>query len=223
MKKIIIQSLIAFFLITVICPAKAQELYKKKGYTLTFQSNDGELDSAVKNRMIATFFTVYPKLAKAFNRHTLKSVVFFVDTAYKGVAATSSGQVVFSAGWIKKHPEDIDVITHEVMHIVQNYGNSVGPGWLTEGIADYARYKFGVDNAGAHWIMPDLKPTHHFTNSYRITARFFAWLEIQRPGVIGKVDATLRKHTYTEDTWVKLTGKSLNELWEQYTQHPSIN
>jgi len=157
--------------------ANAQEVIKKKGYTLIFESNHATLDPALKQRMIKTFFTVYPELAKEYNPKTLKEVKFLVDTAYKGVAAASDGRIIYSSNWMDKHPEDIDVVTHEVMHIVQNYGNSVGPGWLTEGIADYARYKFGVDNASAKWALPALKPEHHYKNSYRITAGFFNWIE----------------------------------------------
>ena len=108
----------------------AQEVFKKKGYTLTFESNHVALDPALKQRMIKTFFTVYPKLAKEYNVNTLKEVKFLVDTAYKGVAAASAGKVVYS----------------------------------------YARFKFGVDNAGAIWALPALKPEHHYKNSYRITA-----------------------------------------------------
>jgi hypothetical protein len=197
----------------------AQEVIKKKGYTLTFESNDADLDPALKQRMIKTFFTVYPQLAQEYNKNTLKEVKFLVDTAYTGVAATSDGKVVYSSVWMDKHPEDIDVVTHEVMHIVQNYGNSVGPGWLTEGIADYARFKFGVDNAGAKWALPKLKLEHHYTNSYRITAGFFNWIEKYiKKGTIKAVDKSLRDHTYTPEIWKKLTQKDLDSLWGAYVK-----
>lgn len=203
--------------------ATAQEIIKKKGYTLTFESNYAELDPQLKERMIKTFFEVYPKLAKAYNESTIKEVKFLVDTAYKGVAATSNGRVVYAANWMKTHPEDIDVVTHEVMHIVQNYGRSVGPGWLTEGIADFARYQFGVDNTGSKWALPDLKETHHYKNSYRITARFFAWIEENvKDGTIKQVDKSLRDHTYTATIWTTLTGKDLDQLWADYIKNPII-
>jgi len=113
---------------------------------------------------------------------------------------TIKKKVVYSSIWMDKHPEDIDVVTHEVMHIVQNYGHSVGPGWLTEGIADYARFKFGVDNAGAKWALPALKPEHHYKNSYRITAGFFNWIEQHvKKGTIKAVDKSLRDHSYTRE------------------------
>lgn len=199
------------------------EVIKKKGYELTFESNYAALDPALKQRLISTFFEVYPKLAKEYNPNTSKQVKFLVDTAYDGVAATSNGMVVYSSNWMDKHPEDIDVVTHEVMHIVQDYGNSVGPGWLTEGVADYARYKFGVDNAGAKWTLPAFKAEHHYENSYRITARFFAWIEKNvKAGTIQAVDASLRDHTYTTEIWKKLTGKDLDTLWADYVKNPQV-
>jgi hypothetical protein len=219
-------SLAIFGFILAAGSAQAQskpEVIKKKGYELTFSSNYAALDPALKQRLISTFFEVYPKLAKEYNPGTSKKVSFLVDTAYDGVAATSNDQVVYSSIWMDKHPEDIDVVTHEVMHIVQAYGNSTGPGWLTEGVADYARYKFGIDNAGAKWALPELKPEHNYQNSYRITARFFAWIEKHvKQGTIKAVDASLRDHSYTNEIWTKLTGKDLDGLWAEYVKNPVI-
>ncbi|TDH28597.1 secretory protein [Segetibacter sp. 3557_3] len=217
MKKLFSRSLLAFLLFSN--GLAAQEVVTRNGYTLTFESNYAELDPGLKQRLIETFFEVYPKLAEEYNPATAREVKFKVDTAYKGVAATSSGRVVFSSGWMQKHPEDIDVVTHEVMHIVQNYGRSTGPGWLTEGIADYARFKFGVDNARAKWALTPWKEGQNYTNSYRVTARFLNWLETNvHAGIVKKLDGIMRAHTYTAQTWETLTGKTLDELWTAYTQ-----
>jgi len=223
MKQKTFLSLLFIFTCATVFKSNAQEVIKRNGYTLTFESNYSALDPKLKTRLIETFFVVYPKLAKEYNPKTLKSVKFSVDTAYKGVAATSNGKVTYSSIWMDKHPEDIDVVTHEVMHIVQDYGNSVGPGWLTEGIADYARYKFGVDNAGAKWTLPALKPEHTYKNSYRITARFFAWIEKHvKAGTIKAVDASLRNHSYKSELWTTLTGKDLDALWAEYVKNPEL-
>lgn len=223
MKKTTFLSTMSLFILIPLLQLKAQDVTRKKGYTLTFESNFTGFDPQLKQHLIETFFTVYPNLAKEYNPATLKEVTFFIDTAYKGVAATSNGKVVFSPVYMEKHPQDIDVVTHEVMHIVQNYGNSAGPGWLTEGIADYARYKFGVDNAGAKWTLPDVKPTQSYKNSYRITARFFVWMEAKvNPGIIKAVDKSLRDKTYTAEIWKTMTGKDLDELWADYIKNPAI-
>jgi len=109
------------------------------------------------------------------------------------------------------------------MHIVQDYGQSTGPGWLTEGIADYARNKFGVNNAAANWSLPVYNPAQNYTDAYRVTARFLLWIEKKvQPGVVKDFDQQLRLHKFTDARWKKETGKTLGELWKSYTENPEI-
>ncbi|WP_419701453.1 basic secretory protein-like protein [Mucilaginibacter sp. NFX135] len=224
MKRILLLNFLIILGLSSNSNAQPTEVFNKKGYQLTFENQDANFSPELKNKLVETFYTVYPKLAKAYNKKTLKSVIFVIDTAYNGVAATDNGRVVFSSKYMTKHPHDIDVVTHEVMHIVQDYGsNNNGPGWLTEGIADYARYKFGVDNEGAKWALPAFKATQSYENSYRITARFLVWIEKNiKPGLVKNLDAQLRNHTFTNDSWKKETGKTLDELWAAYAANPVI-
>ncbi|WP_158795953.1 basic secretory protein-like protein [Pedobacter sp. L105] len=208
---------------SVLVSAQEKESFKKKGNTLTFITQDANFSPAVKARLIETFFKVYPELKKQFNPNAAKEVTFVIDTAYKGVAATSGTIVSFSPVWFKKHPEDVDVVTHEVMHIVQAYGENAGPWYITEGIADYVRYVYGVDNAGAKWTLPNYKEGQKYENGYRVTARFFAWMEKHGyAGIVKKIDKNMRDHTYTDDTWKTLTTKTLNELWSSYIADPTL-
>ncbi len=194
---------------------------KHKGYTLTFISKDPNLDPAVRKNLISTYFEIYPKLVKTFNDKSTHDVLFVVDTAYKAVAEASGNRILFSAAYMRAHPTDIDVVTHETMHIVQGYGYSAGPVWLTEGIADYVRYKYGVDNVGSKWSLPAYNEKQNYTNSYRITARFFAWLEQNvKPGLIATLDQQLRAHQYNAQSWETLTGKTLDQLWADYGKEP---
>ena len=194
---------------------------KKKGYKLTFISKDPQLDPIVQQKLIDTYFEVYPTLVKTYNRKSIHDVLFVVDTAYKAVAEASGNRILFSAGYLKAHPTDIDVVTHETMHIVQGYGYSAGPVWLTEGIADYVRYTYGVDNVGSKWSLPAFNTNQSYKNSYRITARFFTWLEQHvKSGLIASLDQELRAHQYTEQSWVNLTGKSIDQLWGDYAKNP---
>src|ERR1700749_90872 len=114
-------SIFTLLLIAVSTAAFAQKttVYNQKGYKLTFINYDASFDTLEQARMVKTFFTVYPELAKAYNPKTLKAVTIEIDTAYKGVAATDNGIVHVNPEWMHKHPEDIAVVTHEVMHIVQ--------------------------------------------------------------------------------------------------------
>ena len=191
----------------------------KKGYSLIWINKDAGFNPALKEELIAVYFKNYPKLAKIFNKKTRKEVTFVIDPDYTGVAATAGGIVRFNPKWFVKNPHDIDVVTHEVMHIVQAYPNGSGPGWLVEGIADYVRYAYGVDNASANWSLPKLTAEQNYTNSYRIVARFLDWLEkTQKKGIVKTLDAAMRNKSYTDAIWNENTGKSLDGLWAAYQE-----
>jgi len=201
----------------------SDDTISRKGYTLVFLNKDTDLSKTVKDRLIEAFFSVYPKEAKMFNKHTIKKVVFFMDPDYKGVAATSGDIVRFNPKWFHSNPGDIDIVTHEVMHIVQAYPGNAGPGWLTEGIADYVRFKFGVDNQGAHWTLPNFSTKQNYENAYRVTARFLVWLEKNKmKGIVKQLDIDMRTKTYNSQIWKQLTGKTVDELWSEYAQNPVI-
>ncbi len=195
----------------------------RKGWTLIFSNQDPSFSPEIISKLKETFFTVYPPLVKRFNKKSADKVVFVIDPGYDGVAATSDDKVVFNPLWFKNHPGDIDVVTHEVMHIVQAYGDTPGPGWLTEGIADYVRYRYAVDHAGADWKLPDVDQNQHYTNSYRVTARFLVWLEQHKEKkIVDRLDLVMRNHTYQDSIWKELTGKTIDELWKEYVLDPAI-
>ena len=203
--------------------AQQRDTIKKDNLTLIFVNTDVNFNSITKQRLIDAFFIVYPEEIAFYNKNAARQVTFVIDTAYKGVAATGNGVARFNPAWFVKNPEDIDVVTHEVMHIVQNYGRRGGPGWLTEGIADYARNQFGINNTKSGWKLTEYKEGQNYTNSYRITARFLLWTEKHKsPGIVLKLDAAMRNGEYTPDIWKQLTGKNVDDLWNEYSENPVI-
>lgn len=200
---------------------------KKDGYSLVFINKNEKFNPTVQKNLIATYFEVYPKLCNMFNHNATRDVVFVTDTAYKGVAETSGNRILFATHYMNAHPYDIDVVTHEGMHIVQSYGYSYGRDlvWLTEGIADYMRYKFGVDNVGSKWFLPNFKSTQSYKDSYRVTARFFEWMDQKiKPGMIVQIDEALRNGSFKPTIWADMSGgKSLDELWAAYAADPDLH
>lgn len=197
---------------------------RKNGYQLVFINKNSNFSASCKQDLIDTYFTVFPQLVNMFNDKTTHEVVFVTDTAYKGVAEASGNRILFSTKYMNAHPYDIDIVTHEGMHIVQGYGYGSGPVWLTEGIADFIRYKYGVNNIGSKWYLPAFKESQSYKNSYRVTARFFEWIDQKvKPGMIVQIDKELRNHTYTEATWATLSGgKSIDDLWADYAKDPTV-
>lgn len=195
----------------------SRDSVNRNGYSLVFINKDAAFDKGLKQRLIDCYFTVYPQEVKTYNKRSPKQVTFVVDPHFDGIAATLGNIVRYNPAWFQRFPGDVDVVTHEVMHIVQGYPGNTGPSWVTEGIADYARFKYGVDNNGAGWSLPGLQDGQSYTDSYRITARFMAWVEkTYRKDIVQKLDASMRDASYNDGLWKNLTGKTVDELWGEY-------
>ncbi|WP_261387715.1 basic secretory family protein [Chitinophaga pinensis] len=197
-------------------------VYTSNGYKLTLTNNDPNFNETVRQKIVDIFFGTYPQLLTRFNPGVTKSITYVIDPNYSGVAYTSGTTVTYSAAWFQSNPQDVDVATHEIMHIIQAYTGGT-PGWLTEGIADLVRYRYGVNNSAAGWSLPAFSSSQSYTNSYRVTARFLAWLENHVSStIVTNLNTALRNHTYTANTWVTLTGKTVDQLWADYAANPAL-
>lgn len=203
-------------------PTKETTKYNEKGLQLIYTSDDPTFDPKERDRLVQTFFKVYPLMTEAFNKNAPTSVKISIEKKYRGVAATAGNVIHCNPAWFRRNPEDIDVITHEGMHVVQQY-RDWDPAWLREGLADYARFKFGVNNPKANWTLPEYDAQQSYTDAYRVTARFLLWLEKRvKPGIATTFDGMMREGTYRPETWKQLTGKTVDELWQDYGKNPAL-
>jgi hypothetical protein len=134
---------------------------------------------------------------------------------YKGVAAAGGGRITGSVSYFKNRPDDIGAMVHETVHCVQNYRGRGLPGWLVEGIADYVRFwKYEPGKAGR------LNPERaRYDGSYRTTAAFLAFVsEKYDPWLVTRLNAQLRAGKYDAGVWKSLTGKSVEELNQEWRQ-----
>lgn len=159
----------------------------------------------------------YPQLVKdyATDGHKPATTVTLVFTPeYKGVAATSGDKITISSKWLEKRPDDIGMVIHELMHVVQAYPPSRDAGWLVEGIADYVRY----------WVFePEKKPRlvlndkSSYKQGYGVAAAFLAWLErVKSPGIVMKLHTALRTRNYRPALFEEITERSLDDLWAEF-------
>lgn len=199
---------------------------QREGVTLTYRDPADALDATMRARIIETFFTAYLRERADFHPGAPAQAHIVIDPAYDGVAFVGEGDgattITINPGWLAKHPDDVDLVTHEAMHIVQGYpeyANERVPGWLVEGIADYARDRYGRENAAAGWALPTVvKPGQHFDTGYRVTGAFLKWSEARNPGLVKALDAALREGRYTPALWDQRTGLALPALWEAYVK-----
>src|ERR1700679_3762353 len=74
----------------------------KGKYTVVFVNKDPGFSAVTRQRLIDTYFDVYPKEAARLNARALRLVNFVIDPAYDGVAATDAGIVTFNPVWFQK-------------------------------------------------------------------------------------------------------------------------
>ncbi|WP_421575865.1 basic secretory protein-like protein [Stenotrophomonas maltophilia] len=198
----------------------------RDGVILHYRDASDVLAAPVRERIIETFFGAYLRERADFRPAAPTQVGIVIDPAYDGIAfvgeKAQAATITINPAWLHTHPGDIDLVTHEAMHIVQGYpeyANERVPGWLVEGIADYARDRYGKDNVGAGWALPtQVKPDQNFDTGYRVTGAFLAWSEAQHPGLVKALDGALREGRYTPALWETLSGVALPVLWEQYVR-----
>jgi hypothetical protein len=132
---------------------------------------------------------------------------------YNGVAEAAGTRIRGSVKYFKRNPNDIGAMIHETAHCVQLYRQRPMPGWLVEGIADYVRFwKYEPGKAGR--LNPE---TAQYNGSYRTTAAFLAFVtEKYDAKLVTKLNAILRAGRYQSETWRDLTGKSVEELNQEW-------
>ncbi|TGY36993.1 basic secretory protein-like protein [Stenotrophomonas maltophilia] len=198
----------------------------REGVTLTYSDPSDALAAPVRSRIIETFFAAYVRERADFHPGAPAQVRIVIDPGYDGIAYVGEKEkaatITINPAWLAKHPDDIDLVTHEAMHIVQGYpeyANERVPGWLVEGIADYARDRYGSDNAAAGWALPTtVKNGQNVETGYRVTGAFLKWGEARHPGLVKALDGALRDGRYTPALWEQQTGLALPALWAQYAR-----
>lgn len=203
----------------------------QNGLTLIFINKDTayeENGGASRKALENIFFNVYPNICAYFNPDAPRKVTFIIDPTYEDpgdIAVTyfQSSTVHYNPQWVLQNPTDLNVVTHESTHVCQDYINGgYTPSWLIEGLAEYSRNKFGIDNAAVGWYIPDYSENQKYTDGYTTVARFILWAEAKyKPGIAQALDKELRAGTYSNDTsWEDLTGLTFGQLWSLYVQNP---
>lgn len=148
------------------------------------------------------------------------SVQITLRKSDRGIADASGGNIRISSGWIEKHPEDIGLVVHEMVHVVQSYRRG-GPSWLTEGIADYIRWAIYECKPQEWFSVPD--QPDGYRQSYRVSAGFLLWIESDRaPGIVKKLNTAMRNGQYSDEIFEKETGLALGPLWAEYVKERKI-
>ncbi len=143
----------------------------------------------------------------------LTQIRMALKSDYNGVAYASGSRIVGSVKFFKANPKDIGAMVHETVHCVQSYKGRGNPGWLVEGVADYLRFwKYEPGKAGR--VNPERA---QYNGSYRTTAAFLAFVTDKYDGqLVPKLNAAMRDGKFEDGVWKKLTGKTADELNQEW-------
>ena len=144
-----------------------------------------------------------------------------IQKSDEGIAFTDSNAITVSSHWIEKYPEDIGLIVHEAVHVVQLYPE-FEPGWITEGIADYIRWHL-YEKKPLDWF-PVGEDEKGYEAAYRITGGFFLWITLHKNADFMKILNTYMKGGgYKDSIFFQYNGKDLDALWLEYIQYRKAN
>jgi hypothetical protein len=143
-----------------------------------------------------------------------------------GTPAYAAGnKISLSAPWFpgQLKREAKGCVVHEMGHVVQNYWRARQtnrnpkdtPGWITEGICDYIRwFLYEPQSNGAH--VRDARQAK-YDASYRVTGNFLDWVVTAKDkDLLKKLNAAAREGKYEEKLWKDWTGKTLQELGDEW-------
>lgn len=186
-----------------------------KSFSVTISGDIDPDSTPVIGRLTTLFYQSYPKLYERFsnpNRPAPLHVKLIFKQELRVPAYCSGGEITINLDWLRKHPDDIALLTHELTHAVQGYGRGV-PGWFTEGLADYTRKLYGPE-VQPGWELPaKLTERNKYTDSYRVTGRFFLWLDEKHPGTVDKLHRKAQDREFDVGLFKELTGETIDELW----------
>ncbi len=159
----------------------------------------------------------FPKIVELLNSPDFKpykEVHISLKKDMGGVAATGRAHINISAGYVRNHKDDVGMVIHEMTHVIQAYPPG-SPGWLVEGVADYVRLMHYEPQAPRPRVNPDRAS---YRDSYKTTAAFLNWVEKNHDAqLVPKLNRAMREQTFKIELFKDYTGKSVDDLWKDYT------
>jgi hypothetical protein len=200
-------------------------------YEITIDASETpDLQPWAEKELMPVATNWYPKLVAMLPSEGYEApekVTITLSKDMRGVAATGGNRIRCAAEWFRKNlqGEAKGAVVHELVHVVQNYGwgrkknpNATRtPGWIVEGIPDYIRwFKFEPESKGAQITARNFERAKYDAN-YRISGNFLNWVaQMYGDKLIVQLNAAAREGMYKEELWKEWTGKTVQELGDEW-------
>lgn len=150
------------------------------------------------------------------DRKNYEEVTMVVESFVGAAAYVLSNTINVNSDYIANYQGDvknevIGLLYHETTHVWQWFSNNEAPSGLIEGIADYVRLKAAL--APLNWVKRGSGARRD--EGYAVTAYFLEYCNWLKEGFVAELNA-LMKDSYSDDFFMQLLGKSVDELWNDY-------
>lgn len=134
----------------------------------------------------------------------------------KTVSSTVGNNIRINSDYLQFFDGDVKseftgILYHESTRVWQWTGNGKAPIGLITGVADYVRLEAGWPSV--YWRK--LRSGSRWDQGYEVTAYFLKWCNKLCPGFVRKLNGMM-KDGYSDDFFVVLLGKNVDELWSEY-------
>jgi hypothetical protein len=135
----------------------------------------------------------------------------------KTIALLDQQRIDLNAELLLRAPEHLPrVLRHEMTHLFQDYASGV-PAYWREGIADFVAFSLSGETARDCLRCSAAFP--HYDAGYRCAAALLRFIQDRYAvDVVPRLHNRLRKTADTDDFFLELTGKSLEELWSEFQE-----
>lgn len=155
----------------------------------------------------------YPKISNILsspNYSPPNQITITFATNCNGIGYVTGNQIVGCVDYYRQNQNDIASMVVSATFIIQQYKNC--PDWLTQGIADWIRrYNYEATNKPG-----PPSSSNSYTNG-GVTSYFLQYIidvTSFSPNMIYWANKDCREGNYADSLWPRLTGKTLDQHWQ---------
>jgi hypothetical protein len=136
--------------------------------------------------------------------------IYFSETYPEYQAYALGCDLYFTISNVKADKINSGVMSHELTHIVQNYGNKQPPYKLNEGMADYITHAVGA-RSGYGYCQAGTVYNSRFNTGYECGAVFLKYIENKYSAkIVRNINTTWKNGTYTDKVITNVSKTSTN-------------
>jgi len=179
-----------------------------------------DFDPARLQTMLCAFYDLYPGFIGRFGSGppTTVGMHLWEGDSY-GFGWMWAGHTYYDEPGVSTASTEtlIDLVAHEVAHVLQvPYLGYAPPGFI-EGMATFVEQEFTNPPMEAQPYAYGM----HYLNGYDHAANFYRWIDenyrVGQTPIVDSLHVQLLASTYTSQSWVDLTGHTMEELWEIFS------